>query len=164
MVKSLTCVAKSSINPNDMGDLFNTVYGFGSSVVAGIAANATTGTYGAYGMCNSLEQLSFAFNAYYQQQSAKGNSQDACDFGGAATTQTPAKSSGNCNSLIDQAGTAGTGTVTSAPTGTGGSGGAATSSGVAHPMTAAPSANFGLFQLGAYVVSAVLTGAGMIFL
>lgn len=163
MVKSLNCIAKPGINVTNVGDLFSTVCGLSKGVCDGITANGTTGTYGAYGMCNATEQLSWAFNSYYQKQNANPS---ACDFNGAATTQASVSPSGNCQSLISQAGTAGTGTVTSAPTGSGsGGGGSSTSTkkGAASAVTI-PSFDFGLLQLGAYVIGAVLTGAGMILL
>lgn len=163
MVKSLSCVAKPGINVTNVGDLFGTVCGLQTGVCDGIAANGTTGTYGAYGMCNATEKLSWAFNSYFQKQNSNPS---ACDFSGAATTQTAASASGNCQSLLSQAGTAGTGTVTSAPTGTGGgSGGSSTSTKkAAAGAVTVPHFDFGMLQLGAYVVGAVLTGGGMILL
>jgi len=70
MVKSLNCIAKPGINVTNVGDLFSTVCGLSKGVCDGITANGTTGTYGAYGMCNATEQLSWAFNSYYQKQNA----------------------------------------------------------------------------------------------
>jgi len=161
MTKSLKCVAKPSISDEDMGTLFGTVCGFGANICAGISADAAKGIYGAYSMCSPLEQLSFAFNAYFQQQAAKGGGQGACDFNGAATTQNPDKPSGTCAPLISEAGTDGLRTVTSAPTST--SSGSPKKAGAARPP-AAPAFNFGMLQLGAYVVCAALTGSAMIFL
>lgn len=162
MVKSLSCVAKPGINVTSVGDLFGTVCGLQKGVCDGITANGTTGTYGSYGMCNATEQLSWAMNSYFQKQN---NNPSACDFNGAATTQAAASPSGNCQSLISQAGSAGTGTVTSAPTGAGGgSGGSTATKKAAAGAVTVPSFDFGVLQLGAYVVGAVLTGAGMILL
>ena len=107
MTKNLKCAAKPSISDKDIGTLFRTVCGFGGNICAGISIDATKGIYGAYSMCSPLEQLSFAFNAYFQQQAAKGSGQGACDFSGAATTQNPDKPSGTCAPLISGAGTDG---------------------------------------------------------
>lgn len=159
MMASLSCVVKSSTSQQDYGTLFGQVCGYGSSICAGIAHNATTGTYGAYSMCNSTEQLSFAFNQYVQGQQ---NNPSACNFGGAATTKAAASASANCKALMSQAGSAGTGTVTSAPTGTGASS-TSTKTGAAGAV-AVSSFDFGVLHLGAYIVCAVLTGAGMILL
>ncbi|KAI9822338.1 MAG: 1,3-beta-glucanosyltransferase gas1 [Pycnora praestabilis] len=173
MIQGLSCVAKSNINDTEVETLFGTVCGLSAGVCDAITPNGTTGIYGAYSMCNSTEQLSWAFNAYYLKQQ---NNPSACAFGGAGQTQASATPTGNCKSLLSQAGTAGTGTVTSAPTGTGSSGGSGSGSGssgsssstatkkAAAGMVTVPSFDLGLLQLGAYVVGAVLTGAGMILL
>ncbi|PGH26573.1 hypothetical protein AJ80_01702 [Polytolypa hystricis UAMH7299] len=161
MVKSLSCVASSSITDKRLGDLFGTVCGLGDNVCAGISADASKGVYGAYSMCNPKEQLSFALNTYYLQQEKKGNGAQACDFDGAAKTQTPTEVEGNCKSLMDEAGTDGTGQVTTGPEGS--SDDSSESSSAAYPSTI-PSFNFGLIQLGAYLVCGVFAGAGMILL
>ncbi|KAL1876751.1 1 3-beta-glucanosyltransferase gel4 [Paecilomyces lecythidis] len=169
MVSSLTCVVKDSIKSTEYSKLFGTVCGYG--VCDGITSNSTTGDYGAYSMCNADQQLSFVMDRYYQEQSAKGNGASACDFGGAASTQASTKATGTCATLMKQAGTDGTGTVTSAPTGTGDSGSSASSSSSkgagAHAMSTPGSvAVLGgtTFKLGAYVITAVITGAGMVLL
>lgn len=174
MTKALSCVASDNVQPTDYDGLFGTVCGLVDGVCAGIAANATTGKYGAYGMCNAKEQLDYAFNAYYQDQLNQGKGASACDFKGAATTQAAASPSGNCKALLSQAGSGGTGTVTSAPTATGGSGSSssgsssgsgssASHSGSAGIMTTS-SMDIGMVHIGAYAFCAVLAGMGMILL
>lgn len=160
MVKSLSCVAKTDVNATGIADLFYTVCGLQQGVCDGITANGTTGTYGSYGMCNATEKLSWAFNSYFQKQNSNPS---ACDFSGAATTQAAASASGNCQALMSQAGSAGTGTVTSAPTGGNGGSSTTTKKAAAGAVTV-PRFDFGMLQLGAYVIGAVLTGAGMILL
>jgi hypothetical protein len=152
MVKSLSCVADTNIDPDEMGELFATVCGYGDSC-QGISADPSTGEYGAYSMCNPTEQLSHAFNQYYLSQNSAA---DACDFGGAAKTQKPSKPSGTCGDLIEEAGEDGTGTVTSGPGG----------SGTGSPNAAAtmPAFSFGLVSLGAYVLCAMAAGAGVLFM
>ncbi|TID14196.1 carbohydrate-binding module family 43 protein [Venturia nashicola] len=152
MYNSLQCVVKSSQAENTYGTLFNQVCGYGSSC-AGIAAIASNATYGAYSACNSTQQLSFAFNQYFLSQN---KASDACNFGGAATTKAASTASG-CAPLISQAGTAGTGTVTSAASST------ATKKSAAG-MTSVPSFNINLFGLGIYVSMAAVVGAGMVLL
>ena len=169
MYNSLSCVVKGSTNPDDYGQLFGTVCGLGDSVCAGIAANGSTGTYGAYGMCNATEQLAYAFNNYAAGQT---NNPSACDFGGAATTKAAVSAQGSCAGLMSQAGTAGTGTVTSAPTGTGagaasngGSGDAsAASSSAAAGIVTVPGFEAGIWQPVVYVALAMFSGMGMILL
>jgi len=172
MDKALNCVPSSQINDDNIGDFFGLVCGLSESACAGIAANATSGDYGAYGMCNPMQQLGWALNSYYEQQLAAGNGASACDFSGSATTQAAASPTGQCAELISQAGSGGTGTVTSAPTatggsssGSGGSGSSTTGSSAGVPgQSTVASLNFGYVQLGLYMVCAFVTGAGMIIL
>ncbi|EMC99955.1 carbohydrate-binding module family 43 protein [Baudoinia panamericana UAMH 10762] len=148
MYNSLGCVVAGSTSEDNYGSLFGTVCGYGSSVCAGITSNATTGTYGAFGMCNATEQLAYAFNNYYVGQHSSAS---ACNFGGAATSKAAASASGACSTLLAQAGTAGTGTVTSSPTGTAASG-------------SAPSVESGVFAMAFIVTIAAVSGMGMILL
>jgi hypothetical protein len=166
MVKSLTCVPKAGLSGNETADLFSTVCGLDKNACAGINANATLGVYGAYSMCDPYSKLAFAFDQYYQIQSKAST---ACDFGGNAGIQSGSVAS-ECKALISQAGTAGTGTVTTVPTGTaiaGGGGSAASpskSTGAAVHGTTVPAFNTGMLLMGAYVVVTGLAGAGMILL
>lgn len=164
MMDTLSCTLKDDVTDEQVGKLFGTVCGFGN-VCEGVVGNATTGKYGAYSMCEAKQRLAFAMNVYYEQQKAKGNAESACDFGGAATTQAAQSPSGTCASLINEAGSAGTGTVTSSPTG--GSGAAASgskSSGAAFHQASPLAITVGSWQLGAYILTAVLSGMGMILL
>ena len=163
MAKSLTCVVSSSVSSSDYGNLFDLLYGFGvSDYVSGISTNATSGVYGAYSMCEPKDQLSWALNAYYSAQAAKGNGANACDFSSSATTQSATTSGSACSTKLAAVGTAGTGTASgSTATCTGSS---SSSSGAAFPG-ASPSAVFvGSWQLSAYILTAVLSGGAMLFL
>ncbi|KAF1351880.1 Glucanosyltransferase-domain-containing protein [Delphinella strobiligena] len=171
MYNSLTCVVSSSVSEDDEGDLFSTVCGLSSTACDGIAHNATTGVYGAYSMCNSTEQLAYVLNAYYEEATGT-NKASACSFKGSATTKSATSATGSCSSLIAQAGTAGTGKVTSSPTATG-AGAASSGSGSAKSSStskgaaagrAIPSYDFGIVGLGAYVAGAVLSGGAMLLL
>ena len=157
MTDTLSCVVNPSESVNSYGNLFNYVCGHDNSACGGIAHNGSTGSYGAYGMCSPSEQLSFVFNQYYKDQKS---SSDACSFKGAAKLQKASSASGTCQSLINQAGTAGTGTVTSAPTG----GGAASSSSGSAAIKNIPSAESGILPMICVVIAAALSGMGMIAL
>ncbi|KAF2459577.1 Glucanosyltransferase-domain-containing protein [Lineolata rhizophorae] len=159
MMRSLSCTVDSSVDEEDYGDLFGFVCGANEDYCAGIAHNGTTAEYGAYSMCNATEQLAFVFNQYASDQ---GGNSDACSFDGAGATQDAEDPSGTCEELMDQAGAAGTGTVTSAPT-NGGSAPGATSSGASSALTI-PTFNAGFLYIALYAFGAVFVGAGMIFL
>lgn len=170
MYGALSCIPQG-VSEDNAGDLFGTVCGLGQSqgVCAGITNNATTGTYGAYGMCNATEQLGWALNAYYLAQNSQ-NRASACNFGGSATLQSSASPTGTCKSLIAEAGAQGTGTVTSAPSGTGASSGSSggkssgSGSGNAAPRFGS-TAVFGTeIAVAAYMSLAFVSGCFMIFL
>ncbi|EFR04589.1 1,3-beta-glucanosyltransferase gel3 [Nannizzia gypsea CBS 118893] len=91
MTRSITCRAKSTVPDEDLSRLFSTVCGLSPMACEEIASNATSGVYGMYGMCSPIDQLSWAFNTYYEEQLKRGNGHTACDFGGAAATQTAVK-------------------------------------------------------------------------
>lgn len=175
MLQSLTCTTKSGISADAVGSLLNEVCGSLSSAVPGvcdgISTNATTGKYGAYSMCTGAQQLAFAFNTYYNGVSSSEKS-TACDFGGNATTQSSTKASGTCATLLSQAGTAGTGSVSSSPTSGGGSSGTSGSASTSSSKGAA-SGNFvpGLgsgwstfVAFAVYVSGAAAVGASMVLL
>lgn len=164
MYKSLSCAVTSSTDEDNYGDLFSTVCGLGDDVCAGIAANASTGTYGAYSMCNSTEQLSFVFNQYYMSQDSAS---DACDFDGAAEIKDAADSTGNCKSLMDEAGDSGTGTVTSSSNdGSSGSGSGSSSSSSKGAANNYMARNSEVSMLPVMLMSALalMSGFGMVLL
>jgi len=157
------CVAKQGLTGNQTADLFDTVCGLDKTACAGITADAETGVYGAYSMCDPYSKLSFAFGQYYKNQKQAST---ACDFGGNAKVQAAAQN-GNCKDLISQAGAAGTGTVTAIPSGTGtsSSGGSTTStSKAAAGGLTVPRFDTGAMKVGAYVLVAGMAGAGMLLL
>lgn len=163
MEESLECTAKDSVSGKQIGKVFGTVCGY--DVCDGVNGNATTGTYGAYSVCSPKQQLAYAMNQYYLQQKKKGNAQSACDFNGAASTKKSSAPSGTCSALLKEAGAAGTGTVTSSPTGNANqvSSTASGSKGAAG-MVSPKSVQVGVWQLGGYALTAVLTGACMVLL
>ncbi|KOC13477.1 hypothetical protein AFLA70_11g005342 [Aspergillus flavus AF70] len=94
----------------------------------------------------------------------QGKRKSACDFDGSASIQSPEDLSGTCKSLISQAGSAGTGKVTSHPTGGGSAASTSTSegasSGIVSPVAVRVSGWFGV----AYFVAAAVAGSLMVSL
>lgn len=148
-----------STDAEKYGDVFAFICDKEPEACAGIASNATTGTYGALGGCSPQVQLAFAANQYYLKQDKQAS---ACDFSGLAKTQ-EAKTAASCTSLIKAAGTAGTGAVPS-PTGAQG-GGSSESSGNISPGGVAPDyMGVGRFLFGTYVIGAVVSSVGILVL
>ena len=178
MISNLTCVAKAGLSDNDIETQFNYICDPAQgNYCGGVTGNGSTGVYGAFSICNSTEQLSFAFNQYYLNQTAT-NTQNTnpCNFNGNAQKVSP-KPASSCKAVISQAGAGGTGSITSAPTATGsstgsgsGSGSGGSSSGTSSTSKAAavvlgvPAFDFGILKLAAYVTVAALAGAGMVVL
>jgi len=168
MVQNLTCVAKSGLSDNDVQKQFKYICDPAQgSNCAGVNANGTTGKYGAYSMCNSTERLSFAFNQYYLNQTATNTQNTSpCDFSGKAQKVSP-KPASSCKAINNQAGAAGTGSITDAPTATGGSGtgsgsGSSSSSKGAAVILGVPASDFGIVKLAAYIISAMFVGVAMV--
>ena len=183
MVSNLTCVAKSSLSSQQIQDEFDYICDPAQGDnCAGILGNGTTGKYGTFSMCEDKDRLSWAFNQYYLNQTATNTANTSpCDFKGAASKVSP-KVASSCKAVISQAGAAGTGSITNAPTATGSSGsgsgsgsgtgtGTGSSSGSSSSSTkgaamvlGVPQLDLGILKLAAYVTSAALVGAGMVLL
>jgi hypothetical protein len=159
MSNSVACAVGDKVAEKDYGTLFGTVCGANSGkYCAGINRNLTAGAYGAYGMCSSKDQLNFVMNAYYE---GTGKKADSCSFKGSATLKANiASATGNCATLMSQAGKEGTGTV-AAPSGrassASGSKAAASDLSVSHVTV-------GFFGVGLYLLGAMASGFAMILL
>lgn len=162
MMQNLTCKAADDISDDDVKTQFDYICNPKlGDFCSGVTADAGTGTYGAYSMCDAVQRLSWAFNTYYFDQKEIDT---ACDFKKTATKQTP-KAPSSCKNVADQAGPAGTGVITSAPSGTGsGSSTATPSKKNAAGSVTIPSFSFGTLQLTAYMTIAALAGAGIVLL
>lgn len=97
MVASSSCVPSDAVagDATKVGAMFSTICGLDDTACAGIASNATTGTYGDFSMCNATQQLANALNTYYTNQKKASS---ACDFSGQAKVVTPTVSAGSIGS------------------------------------------------------------------
>lgn len=161
MMDTVSCTVDDSVDEEDLGKLFGTVCGLKEGkYCAGINRNHTVGPYGAYGMCTPKEQLAFALNAYYKGQN---KAKDACDFKGSATLKAAAATTAaSCNTLLEQAGVEGTGTLSGGAQGTSGS--QSGSQGAAAGGLSVSHVQVGFLGIGLYVLGAVASGAAMILL
>lgn len=163
MFNALTCAPSSDLDTDTYGDIYGYICGEDESYCAGVTANATTGVYGAYSMCNSTQMLGYILDQYYQGQ---GSSSDACDFDGDAVVQKAATASA-CSSKLASASSANaiaataTAGSTSAATGSSASG---SSSSLGMPSTPKAFIGIGNLAIGAYMVVAFGAGAAMLAL
>jgi hypothetical protein len=164
MMDTLSCVVSDKADEEDFGDMFGFVCGLkDGKYCAGINRNSTNAPYGAYGMCTSKEQLSFAVNAYAKAVSG------GCNFKGKATTKsavaTPTAS--GCSGLLKEVGPAGTGSVSAPAQAAGdssnGSSKVSSSEGAAAGLSI-PHFSAGFMGLGVYVFGAMASGMAMILL
>lgn len=162
MAASLQCNIEST-NEESYADVFNFICGANEDFCAGIARNATTGSYGGYSGCDPKDQLAWVANQYYL---GNGRSSSACAFSGVATVQTAATAS-TCSSLLAAVGTAGTG-IAASPTGRGteGATGAAssTSKGAAAGTNGPKAVEHGGLIMGIWTLVAAGSLLGMLAL
>lgn len=155
MYNSLGCTVADSVSSDDYGDLFGVVCGLQDGICDGIAANGTTGSYGAFGMCNSKQQLGYALNAYYQAN----NNPSACDFSGSAATVAAATPTGSCVAALSSAG----GVTGGSASGSGGSS-TSTKKGSASSVSTVAGVDVGYLSVGIMAWVAVVSGVGMVAL
>ncbi|PIA19201.1 hypothetical protein COEREDRAFT_79161 [Coemansia reversa NRRL 1564] len=98
MMKTLSCVSKTTEMPTSNGDLKT----FGKDVgnifgqvcadidCGDVSGDASTGKYGKYSFCNAIQRVSWVMNAWYESQRGVDGS---CDFNGFASTTKPELSS-----------------------------------------------------------------------
>ncbi|EHK21902.1 glycoside hydrolase family 72 protein [Trichoderma virens Gv29-8] len=99
MVKSLSCIPKKDLSSEKFGKIFGYICEKDKAACAGIDRNTTTGVYGAYSMCDDRAKLAYIMDTYYKHQK---NGAYACDFDGAANTQSP-ENDASCDAAIAKA-------------------------------------------------------------
>lgn len=165
MSSSVACGPSSDLSAEEVGNLLGVVCGLSSSACAGISANGSSGVYGPYSPCDAADQLAYALNAYYEEQSSQGNGASACAFSGSATLKS-ATTASSCTSQLSSASVQATATSAS---GSGSGSGSAASSSTSKAAAGSPHLHsaFGLsngLQLGVYVVVALTSGVFMVIL
>ena len=161
MSSTLTCVAKSNLSGEAIGDLFNYVCSKSASACREVGKDTSKGQYGAYLGCNSQDKLSYAFTQFYIENK---NQSFACDFSGNATVVKAAGLASTCSSVISSA------TAAAATGGNGGSidnagsSGSTTSSKTNDGLSMHASLNTGSWFWAGYIVTVFLSGAGIFLL
>ncbi|KAI0026113.1 beta-1-3-glucanosyltransferase-like protein [Xylariomycetidae sp. FL0641] len=155
----LTCTIDSD-DESQYEDQFNYICGLeDGKYCAAIQHNATTGTYGAISGCNAKVQLAFVANQYYMAQDS-ANQASACDFSGLAKTQA-ASTASSCSTLLEAAGTDGTGSV---PEATSGGSSDDNKKGAAGILATPSFFSYGKAVFAAYAITALVSGVGMLVL
>lgn len=144
MMQTLSCVATSNASSNAITQTLSTICAPNSPSCVGTQANSTTGSYGAFSVCNDTERASWDFNQHFL---LLGGNEPACTQLGGILQKPAAHEASDCSILLRQAGSDGTGTVTStpmAPTSTSGSGSGASDSPLSASVKAAIGTSIGL--------------------
>lgn len=167
MLASLTCVAKTSLDSDTITSQFGVVCGDVSC--DGITSSVIDDIQGAYSPCTPYQKLSWAYNQYYLAQDSAST---ACNFDGNAKTQKGSESD-TCKALLSEAGSEGTGTVTSNPTSGSTATGSTTKSTSTSSSTSSSSAavgvrvavfDWGFLAMGVYLLAAGFVGAGALLM
>ncbi|KAG5981706.1 hypothetical protein E4U55_002631 [Claviceps digitariae] len=160
MTKSRSCVPKSGLSPKKYGDIFSFICTKSPESCAGINANATSGVYGAYSMCDAQAKLTYVLDTYYNKQKKAST---ACDFDGSAQVVSGSSDS-SCSAPLASASDINNKVATAtAPVGGAMSPGSGDSSAV-HGLSVARLFSIGDFAVGMYMLVAVGVGAGMVAL
>lgn len=163
MYDSLSCVGSSSLNGSSYGEIYGIVCGEDESYCAGVTANATSGVYGTYSMCNSTQMIAYIMNQYFLGQNSDSS---ACDFSGSAQTKS-ATTASSCKSALASASSANAvaATATAGSTSTGSSSSSSSSSSsIAMPTAQKMLFSIGDIAIGMYLVVAMGAGAFMVAL
>lgn len=162
MYNSLTCVGADDIESSAYSEIYGYICGEDASYCAGVLTNATSGVYGAYSMCTSVQMLGYILDQYYQGQDSAA---DACSFSGEATIKT-ASAASSCSSMLSSASSvnAVAATATGGSTSTdssSSSSGTATSSSLAMPSAHKSLFSIGDMAIGLYMLVAMGAGAAV---
>lgn len=99
MEKTRECVPSDSLDSKDFGDIFGFICEKDKDGCKAINGEPEIGVYGAYSMCTPKQKLAYVMDSYYKKLN---RASDACDFSGAAKTQS-AQSDSKCTDQLKEA-------------------------------------------------------------
>ncbi len=158
MYNTLTCVPSASTSTKSYGAIFDYICDHDAKACSVISANTSSGVYGPYSMCNDTQKLGAVLDAYYKDQNSD---KTACDFNGQADVVKPVGAASSCSAALSSASAAASVAATAT---SGGGSGPAKSSNIAAPIAMKNMLVIGDIAVGAYVVVAMVVGAGMVML
>jgi hypothetical protein len=115
MMESSGCIADPSAKHSSLQSTRRSLCSQNSQWCLGTKWNQTTGTYGSFSSCNETEATSWVLNQFYLSQK---NNVTACKMVGGIPQQSieVSSQSEDCQILLKQSGTDGSGTITFTPT------------------------------------------------
>lgn len=165
MYSTLSCIPSSSLKAASYGDIFGFICGAKPELCAGIHANASTGVYGAYGMCNDTVKLAYVMNEHFNDQNSASS---ACDFDGSGQVRTAPGAASACSDSLAAASSVNeyAQTATAAPANAGSSGGSSNDDGSFGVMNRRLDTAFSLgdYAIGLYLLVAAGVGGAMVVL
>jgi len=175
MTDAAGCVLSDSVPTSKYGELFHILCGL--TDCGDIITNSVEGKYGNYSMCEPRQQLNIILNKYYEE---KGLDTNACHFDGSAMSKVPSRTVDVCAAMAkegEEVTEESIETVSPDPSHTSSStpcsctclcmgmdvAGTSRSRGgaVTHLRV---NVGIGSFQLALYILTAVVTGLGMVIL
>ncbi|EMR08341.1 hypothetical protein PNEG_03181 [Pneumocystis murina B123] len=106
--RASSCIAVNDITDTEIAEIFS--YICGEINCKGVSKDSKAGVYGAYSVCEPIDQLNIILNLYYN----KHKQESACNFKGLAYVVT-SESSKTCSSLLRIVGMDGSGSITGPP-------------------------------------------------
>ncbi|EFQ30334.1 glycolipid anchored surface protein [Colletotrichum graminicola] len=152
MVKSLSCIPKSNLEAEAIGDIFGYVCGASSDSCEGINTDPSTGVYGAFSMCSDEQKFAYVMNDYYK---AQRSTRAACDYEGQGEIVSPSADD-TCKKALASVADTTSASSTARPS--------SSSTGNAAAGPHQPVFNLGGFAIGAYLIASGCVGAAIIAL
>lgn len=111
--RASSCIAVNDITDAEIAEIFS--YICGEISCKAVSKDSKIGLYGAFSVCEPIDQLNVILNLYYNKHHRQ---ESACNFKGLAYVVT-SETSKTCSSLLQIVGIDGSGTITGPPVATG---------------------------------------------